>query len=242
VTVLPVQSSTAGRLTRIFALILFVASLLVAGCADKRGGPIPYDVQTFGVPDSPSVIPLETGYKIAPMDTLSVKVFKMPDLSGDYEVDLTGQISLPLIGSLAAADLTTVQLDEALTRKLGERYLENPDVSVGIKSSTRRSVTVDGSVNRAGTFQINGPLTLMQAVAAAGGTSPDANARRVAIFRQIGGKRQAAAFDLTSIRRGEAQDPSVFAGDIVIIDGSNVKAVQKQILNNLPILSIFRPF
>ena len=227
--------------SRVLMVPMLVAAASLAGCGDKRGGPIPYS-QTFGVPDSPSIVPLETGYKIAPMDTLNVKVFRMPDLTGDYEVDLTGQISLPLIGSVAAADLTTAQLDQSLTTRLGEKYLENPDVSVGIKSSTRRSVTVDGAVNKAGSFPVNGPTTLMQAVAAAGGTGPEANPRRVAIFRQISGKRQAAAFDLTSIRRGEAEDPQVYAGDIIVIDGSSLKALQKQLLNSLPILSIFKPF
>jgi polysaccharide export outer membrane protein len=115
-------------------------------------------------------------------------------------------------------------------------------VSVALKSSSRRSVTVDGAVNRAGAFPVNGPTTLMQAIALAGGTSPDANARRVAIFRTIGGQRRAAAFDLTSIRRGENPDPEIYAGDIIVIDGSSVKAVQKQLLNSLPILSIFKPF
>ena len=219
-----------------------VVGLLLAGCADKPGGPIPYNVSDFGTPDAPQLAALEAGYKIAPLDVLTVKVFKMPDLSGEYEVDLAGQISMPLIGEIKAYDLTTAQLDESLTGKLGQKYLENPDVSVGIKSSTRRSVTVDGAVNKAGSYPVYGPTTLMQAVAAAGGTSPDANARRVAIFRTIGGKRQAAAFDLTSIRRGETSDPQVYAGDIVVIDGSSVKAAQKQFLNSLPLLSIFRPF
>ena len=82
----------------------------------------------------------------------------------------------------------------------------------------------------------------MQAVAAAGDTAPDANARRVAIFRQINGKRQAAAFDLGTIRRGGAEDPPVYAGDIIIVDGSAVKALQKKILNGLSIFSIFKPF
>jgi len=221
---------------------LGLTGLFLTGCADKRGGPIPYNVSSFGAPDAPQIVTLDAGYKIAPMDILTVKVFKMPDLSGDYEVDLAGHISMPLIGEVAAYDLTTAQLDVALTQKLGEKYLENPDVSVGIKSSTRRSVTVDGAVNKSGTFPVYGPTTLMQAIAAAGGTREDANARRVAIFRTIGGKRQAAAFDLTSIRRGEAADPEVFAGDIVVIDGSAVKAAQKQILNSLPVLSMFRPF
>jgi polysaccharide export outer membrane protein len=215
---------------------------LVAGCTDKRGGPIPYSPTNFGAPDAPTIAPLGAGYKIAPLDTLTIKVFKMPDLSGDFEVDLTGQISVPLIGSVTATEYTTAELDEQLTKKLGAKYLQNPDVSVAVKSSTSRSVTVDGAVARAGGFPVLGTVSLMQAVAQAGGATPEANLRRVAIFRQIGGKRQAAAFDLASIRRGEMEDPPVYAGDIIIVDGSSIKALQKSILNSLPIASIFKPF
>lgn len=232
----------AGTSRSIQLLFAGLALLVLAGCADKRGGPIPYNVGTFGAPDAPTVVPLEQGYRIAPLDTLSIKIFKMPDLSGDYEVDLTGQIALPLIGSVRAVDLTTAELDDRLTAKLGEKYLQHPDVSVGVKSSTRRNVTVDGAVAKVGTFSVNGPMTLLQAIAQAGGPTPDANPRRVAIFRQISGQRQAAAFDLTSIRRGEAPDPPVYAGDIVIVDGSQIKALQKRIMDSMSILSIFRPF
>ncbi len=222
--------------------LLAVAAAALLGCADKRGGPIPYNVANFGAPDAPSVAPLEQNYRIAPLDVLSVRVFKMADLTGDYEVDLTGKISMPLVGEVPAIDLTTAELDQRLTAKLGEKYLENPDISVGIKSSTRRSVTVDGSVGKSGTYGINGPTSLIQAIAAAGGTTDKANPRRVAIFRQIGGQRQAAAFDLTSIRRGEMADPPVYPGDIIVVDGSETKEMHRQILNTLPILNIFRPF
>jgi len=236
-------SNRSNRVCRMARLIVVAAAgtALVSGCADTRGGPIPYS-QTFSVPDAPTVAPLEAGYKIAPLDTLTIKVFKMPDLSGDFDVDLTGQISMPLIGEISAVELTTAELDKRLTDKLGERYLQNPDVSVGVKASTRRSVTVDGAVNKSGSYPIGGPVTLMQAVALAGGSSPEANSHRVAVFRTIAGKRQAAAFDLVSIRKGQAEDPPIFPGDIVVVDGSSIKALQKQIMNNLPILSIFRPF
>jgi polysaccharide export outer membrane protein len=237
---LPKSSSFTPKMRLLGAGALL--ALAVTGCADKRGGPIAYSPSDFGAPDTPKLATLESDYRIAPMDTVTIKVFKMPDLSGDYEVDLTGQVSLPLIGNVPAAELTTTQLDQNVTARLGEKYLENPDVSVGVKASTRRSVTVDGAVKTAGTFPIAGQVTLMQAVALAGGTAEDANAHRVAIFRQIGGKRQAAAFDLVSIRRGQAEDPRVYPGDIVVIDGSSIKSLQKQILSNLPILSIFRPF
>lgn len=216
--------------------------MLTTGCADSRGGPIPYDVASFGKPDSTTAATLGADYKIAPMDTLAVTVFRLPDLSGDYTVDLTGQISLPLIGEVAAADRTPAELDRILTERLGEKYLQNPDVSVGIKSSAGRLVTVDGAVAKAGSYPVLGPLTLIQAVALAGGAEEQANLRRVAVFRQIGGARQAAAFDLVGIRRGEAPDPKIYPGDVVIVDGSSIKEAQKRILNALPILSVFRPF
>lgn len=218
------------------------AAILMLGCADRRGGPIPYNVSDFGSPDRPVPLTLGDDYRILPLDTLTVKVFKMPDLSGDYEVDLLGQIALPLVGNVKAADLTTAELDRQLTERFGSKYLENPDVLVGVKSSTRASVTVDGSVAKTGPIPVAGSMTLLQAVATAGGTTENANARRVAIFRQIGGKRQAAAFDLIAIRRGQEPDPRVYPGDIIVVDGSATKALHRQILNGLPLLSIFRPF
>jgi polysaccharide export outer membrane protein len=221
-----------------------VALILAAtACASSRGGPIPYDdAGKFRAPDAPAVATLESGYKIAPMDTVSVKVFRMPDLTGDYQVDLTGQISMPLIGEVRAVDMTTAQLDETLTKKFGEKYLENPDISVGVKESAKRAITVDGAVKNAGAFPATGETTLMQAVALAGGVTEDANARRIAVFRTIGGQRQAAAFDLVSIRRGATTDPKIYPGDIIVVDGNGVKAAYRQILNSFPFLSIFRPF
>ena len=129
-----------------------------------------------------------------------------------------------------------------MTTKLGAKYLQHPDVSVGIKSSTRRSVTVDGAVKSAGSFPVAGPMSLLQAVAQAGGVAEDGNIHRIAVFRQILGKRQAAAFDLGKIRKGQADDPPIYAGDIIIVDGSAIKKLQKSILNGLPIFSIFKPF
>src|SRR6476469_4773473 len=140
---------------RLFAVVSTMGMLLLAGCADTRGGSIPYD-KPLAAPDAPNFATLETNYKIAPMDKLGIKVFKMDDLSGDYDVDLAGNISLPLIGELKAANLTTAQLDDELTQKLGAKYLEHPDVSVAIKASTAHVVTVDGAVTEAGAFPVGG--------------------------------------------------------------------------------------
>ncbi|HET9397298.1 MAG TPA: polysaccharide biosynthesis/export family protein [Sphingomicrobium sp.] len=223
--------------------LLMILTAAVGGCAETRGGNIPYNVNTFGAPDPPTVAALDASYKIAPMDTLAIRVFGMEDITGDYQVDLRGNVSLPLIGEVTAMNLTPTQLDALLSRKYGEKYLENPDISVGIKESAGRNVTVDGAVNKGGIYPIAGSVTLMQAIALAGGVDNEtANPRRVAVFRTINGQRQAAAFDLVSIRRGEMPDPPVYSGDIIVVDGSAIKEAQKKIFQAFPLLNVFRPF
>ena len=222
-------------------LVVLAAALILSACADKRGGPIPYEVKGFGTPDAPVAQPLESDYRIAPMDTVRVNVFQVEALTGDYQVDLTGNIAMPLIGAVPAVGLTTAELQQRLTQRLGERYLNRPDVTVGIAASTQRVLTVDGSVRQPGAVNVAGPMTLMQAIALAGGTDENANARRVAVFRTISGQRMAAAFDLTSIRRGAEPDPPVFRGDIIVVDGSRVRQMQREILQAIPVLSIFNP-
>lgn len=221
-------------------LILALLSASLSGCADSRGGAIPYD-RVLAQPDEPKVQALAENYKIAPLDKLTIKVFKAEDLSGDYAVDLAGHISLPLVGEIEAVNLTTAELDQKLTQALGQKYFEHPDVSVAIKESTAHVVTVDGAVTQAGQYPVQGSMTLIQSVAIARGTTQDANPRRVAVFRTINGKRQAAAFDLTAIRRGEAPDPAIYPGDIIVVDGSRIKEVQRQLLQTIPLLSVFGP-
>lgn len=240
---LPAPRLAASSALRLFLLIAALAAVaLLGGCANKRGGSIPYEPTGFVAPDAPSQTALDADYRIAPLDTLKISVFQVPDLSGEFEVDLVGNIAMPLVGTVRAVDLTPEQLDQKLTQVLGQKYLQNPDVGVSIIKSSSRQVTVDGSVRGPGMFPVNGPVTLMQVIAMAKGTDENANPRRVAVFRQIQGQRMAAAFDLTDIRRGKAEDPRIYSGDIVVVDGSSVKAAQREILQTIPILSIFRPF
>ncbi|MEO6433215.1 MAG: polysaccharide biosynthesis/export family protein [Sphingomicrobium sp.] len=224
--------------TKMFAV--GAAALLIAACADSRGGPIPYG-QQLATPDAPTLATVESDYRIAPMDKLAVKVFKSEDMSGEFEVDLAGHISMPLVGEVVAANLTTAQLDQKLTQVLGEKYLQNPDVAVSLVSSSGRVVTVDGAVREPGAYPVLRAITLLQAMALAKGATEEANVRRVAVFRTIGGQRQAAAFDVQLIRRGQNPDPAIYPGDIVVVDGSSIKALQKRLLQSIPLLSIFNP-
>ena len=212
---------------------------LLAACSGTRGGSIPYNTANFGVPDAPKVSAVDDTYKLAPLDTVTITVFQVGDLSKDYLIDQSGRLTMPLVGRIDATGLSTTELGNYIARRLDEKYLRNPNVTVSLKDSASRVVTVDGAVNQPGIYPATGPLSLVQVVAAARGASELANPRRVAIFRVISGKRMAAAFDLTRIRRGQEPDPPIYPGDTVIVDGSGVKQAQRDILQSLPLASIF---
>jgi polysaccharide export outer membrane protein len=229
----------SGSMSRIMVVGL---AMLLAGCAGSRGGAISYDASNFGAPDSPKVSATDDTYKLAPLDTVTVTVFQVADISRDYAIDQSGRITMPLVGRIDAVGLSTTELGGAIERRLGEKYLRDPNVTVALKASASRVVTVDGSVRQPGIYPAVGPLTLVQVVALARGTDDLANPKRVAIFRTIDGKRMAAAFDLTSIRRGKDQDPAIYPGDTVVVDGSGMKKTQRDILQALPLASIFLAF
>ena len=214
-------------------------ALLLAACASTRGGKISYDSSNFGTPDAPKVVAIDDTYKLATLDTVSVMVFQVADLSRDYDIDQSGRITMPLLGRVDAVGLSTTELGTVIGHRLDEKYLRNPSVTVSLKSSASRVVTVDGSVRQPGIYPATSTLSLVQVIALARGTDDLANPRRVAIFRTIGGKRMAAAFDLTSIRRGEMKDPEVYPGDTVVVDGSAVKKTQRDLMQSLPLASIF---
>ena len=165
----------------------------------------------------------------------------MTDLSGNFDVDLNGEVAFPLIGQVKVANLTTRELQNLLKERL-RKFVHDPVVSVGVNPAVKRSVTVDGAVRQPGMFPVAGSMTLIQAIALAHGLDPEANPRRIAIFRRIGGQRMAAAFDLENIRRGKEDDPEIFSGDIIVVDGSKTRAIQREILQTLPVLGLFRPF
>jgi polysaccharide export outer membrane protein len=221
-------------------ILLALMALLVSGCA-TRGGSIAYDVPDFGAPDPVSQTALQADYTIAPLDKLSIQVFQVKDLSGTYEVDLTGRITMPFIGSVRAVDMTADDLAGELKNRFAQGYLKNPEIAVGVAESRGSALTVEGSVKTPGVYPVIGRTTLLQAIARSGGIGEYGNPKRVAIFRQIDGQRMAAAFDITTIRAGEEPDPEVFRGDIIVVDGNNVRRAWRDTIQAFPVFQIFSP-
>lgn len=224
---------------RLFLLFLAAASL--AGCGTR--GPAAYN--SAGTIDPDQFLTASSGshaadYRIGPSDKLALSVFQVPDLSfEEIFVDASGKLQLPLVGSIQAAGLTPAELSTELERRLGERYLRNPRVSVSVSEAASQKITVDGAVMKPGVYEMRGRTTLLQAVAMAEGGTRIADLKKVAVFRTVEGRRMIAVFDLAAIRRGQSEDPVVLGDDIVVVDTSRLNARYRDIIEILPGLAVF---
>ncbi len=237
------RTSGINQVWRKLSTLVLMAGVGVslAGCA-TRGGPVAYATESLGKPDIPTELAPSNDYHLGPADVLNVSVYGVSEFSGDYTVDSVGRIKLPLVGDVPVQGQTADQVAVVLTQKLQATYLRDPKVQVVLKTAQSQRITVDGSVAQPGLYAIGADTTLIQAIATAKGVTEDGNPRRVVIFRKINGVRQAAAFDLTDIRRGKMPDPQVFSNDIIVVDGNATSKTFKTVIQALPIAALFRPF
>jgi len=157
---------------------------------------------------------------IGPMDLLEVKVLQADEISRNVRVDARGNISLPLIGIVKAAELTSYQLEQSIAARLAVDLIQNPQVSVFIKEYTSQhiTITVQGLINRTGMYEFHGKATLLQAISMGGGISEKGNERAVKIVRKEHGKNQTLTFDLYEIRNDTIPDPELKNNDIVMVE------------------------
>ena len=113
-------------------------------------------------------------YRIGPDDVLDISVFAAPELNRMVRVSSSGDISLPLLGSVRSAGLTPMGLESYLEDLLRRSYVKDPHVSVFVRDLQSHPVSVMGAVKAPGVFQVRGPKTLLEVLSLAGGLSDDA--------------------------------------------------------------------
>lgn len=231
----------ARQLLIALGVVAAVAGLSACNTA-SRGGSVPYPtkVSDFERPDIDTLTPSAGQQRIGPLDKLRINVFQVAELSGEFQVDAQGKIQFPLIGEVVAQGLLPEELQQQIARRLSERYLRSPNVQVAVTQQQQQTIHVDGSVRAPGQLPIRGTTTLMRAVAQAQGFAEDANPARVVVFRTINGQRMAAAFDMRAIRRAQAEDPTIYGNDIIIVDGS--RNIWREVITAIPLIGFFAPF
>lgn len=230
------RSKTLGTLS-------MVVLALVSGCTkqEKLGGAPGLRLEQTGNLPPPEQVDLAAyarPYRVGPFDELTVDVFNIPELSAkDVQVDASGRMSFPLIGTLEASGKTPGEVESMIEDRLRGKYIRNPQVTVNLKKTVSQVMTISGEVKKPGLYPVIGRMTLMRAIATAEGLGEFARSREVVVFRTVGGQNYAALYDLSAIERGNYNDPEIFANDVVMVSDSSSRRLFKDFLSVSPFLA-----
>jgi protein involved in polysaccharide export with SLBB domain len=154
-------------------------------------------------------------------DVVEVRVFGEPDLTGVHQVSPSGQIRLPLVGAVDVAGETPDNLARRIEGLYNDNYLKSAQVSLFVREQASRSVYVLGQVAKPGPVQLSAKrMTVIEAIALAGGTTKTADANRTLLTRDAQGKQLRVVIPVGQIGIGTAPDVEMQAGDILFVPES----------------------
>lgn len=188
-----------------------------APAAQPAAAPVAPDAPA---PDAASQAMSDT-YVIGESDAISVMVWKQPDLSTGAGKDVTvrsdGMISMPLLGDVKASGKTPLGLAAEITAKL-KKYIQDPNVTVSLVAMRSKQVYLIGEVAKPGPFYVTPGMTLLQAIADAGGLTQYANSKKIYILRSTNGKQEKIPVKYKQALKGDGSlnlilDP----GDTIVV-------------------------
>jgi polysaccharide export outer membrane protein len=160
----------------------------------------------------------DPNYTVKPGDTLSISVWKEPDLQKETLVRPDGGFSFPLVGEVDAKGKTVADLTKTLSQRL-TKYISDPVVTVSVHEIKGNKVYVIGQVNRPGEFIMNPSVDVMQALSMAGGTTPFASLGDIVVLRRTAAGKQSLPFRYNDVVKGRRMDQNIDlqAGDVVVV-------------------------
>jgi polysaccharide export outer membrane protein len=199
------------KLARVSAVLLggLIYAVSLAGC--NRGDPTP---NMIAAPPTAE----DELYIINPGDELQISVWREEGLDQKVLVRPDGLISFPLAGHIRAAGQTTQQIETIIRARLA-RYIENPQVNVSVIATPGYRIYMVGQVQRPGPITETRPLTVMQALALAGGFTPFADEDSLIIIRKVAGKQRFISFKYSRAKRGVdlEQNITLQSGDTIVV-------------------------
>jgi len=206
-----------------------VATPMPAAAPTHAPAPAPASATSPAPPRTAAAVPATTPvrttstanqpeYRIGGGDKLQINVYKESDLTQALQVRPDGRITLPLIGDLAAAGQTPMQLQRKLTESLRE-FVSNPVVTVMVVEVADRVVYVMGEVNTPGAVPLKGSMTVLQALAVAGGFKDFANKGGIKVLRKTPGsdRVETIPFSYKDALRSDAPVFYLIEGDTVVV-------------------------
>ena len=159
------------------------------------------------------------GYVIGVDDVLSILFWRDKDLSApEITVRPDGKVTLPLLNDIQAAGLSPEQLREVVL-EAARKYVEDPNPTVIVKEIKSRKVFITGQVEKPGPYPLNGPTTILQLIATAGGLREFADGKNISVMRNQLGRQLVFAFSYQDLlkKKNLSQNIGLEPGDTVVV-------------------------
>jgi polysaccharide export outer membrane protein len=185
---------------------------------DQGQGPATPPAATQPVSGSATEATVPGDYVIGADDVLGILFWRDTTMSGDFVVRPDGRISLPLINDVVAAGLTPEALRQRLL-ELAKRYVDEPSVTVIVRTINSRKVFVTGQVAHPAAYPLTSPTTVLQILALAGGLNDYADGKNIRIIRKEPDREISLKFNYEDVRKGKNLQQNILlkAGDVVIV-------------------------
>ena len=190
----------------------FLVVTVLAGAIHAQDRPTSY------APVVPPNTAVPKGFVIGPEDVLGVHFWRDQEMSGEVTVRPDGMITLPLVGDIRAAGLSTEVLKDEI-EKAASRLITEPNVTVAVKQINSRKVFITGEVGKPGPYPLSGPRTVMQMIAVAGGLLEYADKDNIVVLRTVDGQQKSYKFRYSDVSRGKGleQNIELQPGDTVVV-------------------------
>ncbi|MEQ9620222.1 MAG: SLBB domain-containing protein [Deltaproteobacteria bacterium] len=163
-------------------------------------------------------------YLIGPGDLLDIQVLEAPDLATQARVSSRNNISFPLLGKVEIGGLTSQEAEERIQEELTQKYMHDPHVTVSVKEYRSQRVAVIGSVKNPGTYELLGKGNILDALALAGGLSPEASEIAYVTRKNSGGEEKSVQIDLDELldEGNTSLNVPIHMGDVVYVPEAGV--------------------
>ncbi len=200
-----------GRLV----VVALLVGLALTGCPTKT------QVPPSNLPTAPAPVAVPDGEGVlGPEDVVEIRVYREEELSSEYRVEADGTINFPLIGSVEVAGLTPTEASKTIDWLLEDGFLKDAQVTIRVIEFNSRQITVLGRVKVPGSYPYSDGMTVVQAIALAGGLEEGHAAYRTTITRGEGGTQAVIRVPFSEISKGRAPNVEVQPSDVIFVPES----------------------